>query len=199
MSADIIIGVGAIVVAALVGGASVFAVFKAPLITLRTQEARQEDKELKQRQYNVFETLMSERFLGVSLNKTKAYNLIDVVFYEVPSVLSVWKSYYESLLPYDESDAVRAEICQKNQKDLEVKLLEVMAKHLGYTNIDWKDVGNAYIPRGINNDLDFERKSKANHLQIQDYALVTGHQQMLINQAIMKEKGLELPSNDEVA
>ncbi len=145
----------------LVGIGSVYAVFKAPLIALNTQKDKEKERAKYDAQFQIFSTLMSERFLGVSLNKTKAYNLIQVNYYGVEAVINAWKLYYHLLHP-------RTNATSEEKTDAEIKLLQRMAEHLGYKDIDWTELKEAYLPEGISNDIFSERLYKDNQLKIQE-------------------------------
>ena len=100
----------------------------------------------KAEQMLIFKTLMSTRFIyGASYEKTRALNLLDVVFYNVKSVVGAWEKLYKS---YAEDNPSTSEI-----EDNTILLLEAMAKHLNYKDLNWDTIKKSYLPIGISNDM----------------------------------------------
>jgi len=100
----------------------------------------------KAEQMVIFKTLMSTRFIyGASYEKTRALNLLNVVFYNVKSVVAAWERLFKS---YAEDNPNTSEI-----EDNTILLLEAMAKHLNYKNLNWDTIKKSYLPVGISNDM----------------------------------------------
>lgn len=102
----------------------------------------------------LFKTLMSLRFIGVSYEKTKALNLIEVVFYNASDVITAWRNLYDS---YAKQEPNYSEI-----QDNTLLLLTAMAKHLNYKNLDWTIIKKSYLPIGISSDMQNEAEFKEN-------------------------------------
>jgi len=121
----------------------------------------------KAEQLALFKTLMCIRFVyGASYEKTRALNLIDVVFYNATGVLSAWGNLYDSYCK-KEPDATAEEI-----EDNTLALLEAMAKHLDYKNLDWKKIKKSYLPVGISNDM--KNQAEQQQLQLDFLRLLSG-------------------------
>jgi len=111
----------------------------------------------KAEQMWLFKTLMSNRFIyGASYEKTRALNIIDVVFYNVKSVISAWETLYDS---YSKKDTAASEI-----EDNTILLLEAMAKHLNYKHLNWNTIKKSYLPVGIINDM--QNQTEQQQLQL---------------------------------
>jgi hypothetical protein len=102
----------------------------------------------------LFKTLMSLRFVGVSHEKTRALNLIEVIFYDAADVISAWRTLYDS---FAKQDAEYSEI-----QDNTLLLLTAMAKHLNYKNLDWSIIKKSYLPIGISSEMQNEAEFKEN-------------------------------------
>lgn len=97
----------------------------------------------------VFSHLMSYR----AFNYTDQYsvnilNSIPIVFYKDADVREKYKNYIQSL-------NIKPEDVLQKQKEIEdnkTKMLESMAKSLGYKNINWETIQNPYLPQGLINE-----------------------------------------------
>jgi len=71
-----------ITVTAIVGGISIFAIFRSPIVALRLQKELEDYNEKKSRKLSIFKTLLGTRANPVSLEHVQALNMIDIEFYE---------------------------------------------------------------------------------------------------------------------
>lgn len=98
---------------------------------------------VRDRQTNVFSTLMATRRLQISTEHVNALNLIEVEFYRKPTVLAAWKNYIGHLHGGPEDAAW----IEKKDKLL-AELLSNMAKVLNF-KIDGLDIfRSGYAPGG---------------------------------------------------
>lgn len=90
----------------------------------------------------IFKMLMSARGEGeISLELIQNLNIIDVVFYHKEYVISAWKSLHQSYI----DNGFNA----KETQGKTMELLQEMAKHLGYENLNWDTINNSYLSFGM--------------------------------------------------
>ncbi len=93
----------------------------------------------------IFRILMTNRIFTWINEIVYALNTIDIVFANDKNVRSLWKAYYDKLCVENPTSAELSKIEIKKNK-----LLEAMAKSLGYKNkITWETIQNPYIPKGM--------------------------------------------------
>lgn len=111
----------------------------ATVVTIWWQEKSQKQKE----KTKIFEILMAKRYDIPSEESVEALNKIDVVFYNSENVRKAWKEFC------DTTDA--PDIAQKPQliSDKHLKLLEEIAKDIGYKKIQWDNIKSYYFPTGL--------------------------------------------------
>ena len=85
----------------------------------------------KQEKIEVFKTLMSKRYDLTDPACVDAINRIDVVFYSSKEVRKAWKEFYEA------TNAPAGEKKNDNIRKKYLRLLEEIAKCVGYKNIKW--------------------------------------------------------------
>lgn len=115
----------------------------ATLVTIWWQNKSQEKEK-------IFTILMSKRYDFTVKESVEALNMIDVVFYNSIKVRDAWKEFL---------DAVNKKGSPINDKYL--RLLELIADDIGYTDICWEDIKQFYYPVGLANrrqDEDVLRK-----------------------------------------
>lgn len=101
----------------------------------------QDRKEMRQRKFQIFLTLISTRHNVANEDQVRAYNSIDILFHDSQSVRKNWRDYLELL-------------SQKNRMvEWEIKKLELlksMAIELGYSkSVDPLDLYRTYGPEGL--------------------------------------------------
>lgn len=95
----------------------------------------------------IFTTLMAKRYDVTAPECVEALNMIDVVFYHSPKVREAWKGFRDATdLPDSES---KGQIIT----DKRLRLLEVIAEDIGYTNIRWEDIKHYYYPMGLSDKM----------------------------------------------
>ena len=119
----------------------------ATIITLIVQKKMQK----KLAKHKIFENLMSYRY-GLHLQESvNELNKIDVIFYDNDNVIKAWKDF--------KNEALRAgkDIDKPNLlQDKQLKILEEMAKVLGYKKINWVEIKDFYYPKGLANKIQTE-------------------------------------------
>ena len=93
---------------------------------------------------------MSYRYLISSQESVNALNSIDIVFYKDVPVRQAYKEFLNetSKLPGSGRDI--------DEKHL--KLLEEIAKSIGYKNINWESIKHYYCPNGLMDNINKENE-----------------------------------------
>ena len=93
----------------------------------------------------IFKILMTSRIFGWTNESVQAMNLIDVVFADDKAVRKQWKICFDKMCVENPTDTDLSKIKLEREK-----LLEAMAKSLGYKDIiTWESIQNPYIPKGM--------------------------------------------------
>ena len=101
----------------------------------------QDKSRIKNKKMQIFETLMAGRYMVFSQESVNAMNSIDVIFYKDEKVRQAYKDFINETEKKPETNP--------NIGDKYLKLLEEMAKVLGYENIHWDDIKRSYYPNGL--------------------------------------------------
>lgn len=112
-------------------------------ITLAYQYFTEKRKDKRSQKMKLYLDLMAHRKLNFpSQQYADALNLIEVVFYNNPTVITYWHTYSDYLRrkPYNPTDA--------NNSRLD--LLAEMGKVLGYKNLQQTKIDNFYVPNAHN-------------------------------------------------
>lgn len=119
----------------------------ATVITLIVQSKIQK----KQAKHKIFENLMSYRYALHLQESVNELNKIDVIFYDNENVIKAWKEF--------KAEALRAGKDTDNPnmlQDKQLKILEEMAKVLGYKKINWVEIKEFYYPKGLADKIQTE-------------------------------------------
>lgn len=119
----------------------------ATIVTLIVQTKLQK----KQAKHKIFENLMSYRYALHLQESVNELNKIDVIFYDNDNVIKAWKEF--------KAEALRAgkDIDNPNLLlDKQLKILEEMAKVLGYKKINWMEIKEFYYPKGLADKIQTE-------------------------------------------
>lgn len=109
----------------------------------------------------IFKTLMTSRIFGWTNESVQAMNLIDVVFADDKAVRKQWKICFDKMCVENPTDTDLSKIKLEREK-----LLEAMAKSLGYKDIiTWESIQNPYIPKGMT-DLMAQQQAYQNNQSI---------------------------------
>ena len=116
-------------------------------------------RELQQRKYDIFRTLMRTRKMPIHVDHVGALNLIEVEFIKNANVIDAWKSYLANLSvpmpPVEEKD--RHDVWVKKNDSLLTKLLSEVAKSLNIKIEQLSILEGNYIPQGWVDD-DWEQR-----------------------------------------
>lgn len=97
---------------------------------------------------------------GWTKESVKALNIIEIVFSDDKNVLNSWKDYYDKLCVQNPNSADIKKI-----KNAQGRLLETIAKSLGYKDITWETIQNPYLPTGLQQDAEMEKEFKRCQLE----------------------------------
>ncbi len=124
---------------------------------------------------------MMSRIYGWTTESVQAMNLIEIVFADDDTVCKQWKVYYDKLCVENPTETELQKIKKEDEK-----LLETMAKSLGYKNITLATIQSPYIPKGMTEQ----------RVQQQKYQ---NDQSVIMEQMkrIMQSNGGKLPFNDK--
>lgn len=101
----------------------------------------QHKSELRRKKLDIFETLMSYRYMISHQESVNALNSVDIVFYKDKSVREAYAAFLNETGKKPEFNP--------NIADKHLKLLEEMAKCLGLNDIHWDDIKQCYYPSGL--------------------------------------------------
>lgn len=88
--------------------------------------------------------------------------MIPIVFNDDKNVIEKYNIYLKSL-------NIKIEDFPQKQKEIEnnkTKMLEEMAKNLGYKNINWEIIQNPYLPQGLINEINSMNLFKQGQLEV---------------------------------
>lgn len=106
---------------------------------LQTRAEKRKDK------MQIFKTLMTSRIYGWTQESVHCLNIIDIVFSDDEKVRNAWKDLYDKYCVQNPDEAQLKKI-----QNAQYKLLETMAKSLGYKDkVTWETIQNPYIPDGM--------------------------------------------------
>ena len=143
---------------------NIVAIIFAPVISVIIGQKLQDRARKRQDKMEIFKALMTSRVYGWTNASVYALNIIDVVFADDKKVRTQWKAYYDKLCVSNPTEEDIRKI--ENEK---CKLLEVMAKSLGYkSKITWETIQNPYIPKGLSNSMMQQQQYQNGQLEIME-------------------------------
>ena len=101
----------------------------------------QHKSELRRKKMDIFETLMSYRYMISNQESVNALNSIDIVFYKDEAVRKAYAAFL--------NETGKKPEFSPNIADKHLKLLEEMSKCLGLKDIHWDDIKQCYYPTGL--------------------------------------------------
>lgn len=110
----------------------------ATIITIMVQR----HNELLKEKREIFSVLMAHRYLIHDKENVEALNKIDAVFYKQKEVRQKWVDFINTAEKASKDPTI-------NPYDKYLKLLEVMADSIGYKDISWDEIKQAYSPKGL--------------------------------------------------
>ena len=136
-----------VVVTALISG------LLATLVTIWWQHR----SELRRKKMDIFETLMSYRYMISNQESVNALNSIDIVFYKDEAVRKAYAAFLNETGKKPEFNP--------NTADKYLKLLEEMSKSLGLKDIHWDDIKQCYYPNGLAEKIQDEQMLRKVQIQ----------------------------------
>ena len=121
---------------------NLIAIVVIPIVAVIIGQMLQNRAQKRNDKIQIFKILMTSRIYGWTTESVQAMNLIEIVFADDDTVCKQWKVYYDKLCVENQTEL------QKIKKEDE-KLLETMAKSLGYKNITLDTIQSPYIPKGM--------------------------------------------------
>lgn len=123
---------------------NVLAIIVIPIAAVFVGQKLQDRSQMRKDKLEIFRALMMNRGIW-SVESVRALNIIDIVFGDDSTVRMRWKEYYNQLCIQDPNDMQRKQI-----QEAQYKLLEAMARSLGYKEqVTWETIQNPYIPKGM--------------------------------------------------
>lgn len=124
---------------------NIAAIIVIPIAAVVIGQKLQDRGQKRKDKLDIFKILMMNRSMGWSSESTRALNIIDIVFADDVDVRIKWGEYY-TLLCIQNPNAMQ----KKQEQTAQDKLLEAMAKSLGYKDqVTWDKIQNPYIPQGM--------------------------------------------------
>lgn len=148
----------------------------ATIITLIVQGSNEKKKTKR----DVFATLMAHRYLIHDKDNVETLNKIDAVFYKEKQVRDKWVDFMNACDKASKDPSV-------NIYDKYLKLLEVMADAVGYKDISWDEIKQAYSPKGLMDKITEE--SVLRRAQIQQ--MTHDYTQDRVNPMTAQEMGMQ--------
>ena len=140
---------------------NIIALIIIPVIAVVIGQKLQVCSQKRNDKMQIFKTLMTSRIFGWTNESVQAMNLIDVVFADDKAVRKQWKICFDKMCVENPTDADLSKIKLEREK-----LLEAMAKSLGYKDIiTWESIQNPYIPKGMT-DLMAQQQAYQNNQSI---------------------------------
>lgn len=140
---------------------NIIALIIIPVIAVVIGQKLQVCSQKRNDKMQIFKTLMTSRIFGWTNESVQAMNLIDVVFANDKAVRKQWKICFDKMCVENPTDTDLSKIKLEREK-----LLEAMAKSLGYKDIiTWESIQNPYIPKGMT-DLMAQQQAYQNNQSI---------------------------------
>lgn len=132
---------------------NLMAIVVIPIVAVIIGQMLQNRAQKRNDKIQIFKILMTSRIYGWTPEIVQALNLLEIVFADDKAVCEQWKVYYDKLCVENPTDTELSKI--KKEKD---RLLEIMAKSLGYKNITLATTQSPYIPKGMTDQMAQQQK-----------------------------------------
>lgn len=143
---------------------NVAAIIVIPIVAVVIGRILQDRSEKRKDKVNVFTHLMSYRRFGyVSQISTNILNSVPIVFHDDDKVIKHFNNYINSLTIRKEDVSIKEKEIENNK----TKMLEAMAKSLGYKKINWELIQTPYVPTGLIDQIEAENTFKKDSLKWQ--------------------------------
>ena len=124
---------------------NIIALIFVPILAVVVGQKLQDRAQKRNDKMQIFKILMTSRIFGWTNESVQAMNLIDIVFADDKNVRKHWKACFDKMCVENPTETELSKI--KTERE---KLLETMAKSLGYKKIiTWESIQNPYIPKGM--------------------------------------------------
>ena len=116
-----------------------------PIVAVLIGQYLQYREEIRKDKMQIFKTLMTSRIYGWTQESVHCLNIIEIVFSDDKKVCEAWKDLYDKYCVQNPDETQLKKI-----QNAQYKLLETIAKSLGYKNkVTWETIQNPYIPKGM--------------------------------------------------
>lgn len=124
---------------------NLIAIIIIPIAAVLIGQWLQNRAEKRKDKMQIFKVLMTSRIYGWTQDSVHCMNIIDIVFSDDVKVRNAWKDLYDKYCVQNPDETQLKKI-----QNAQYKLLETMAKSLGYKdNVTWETIQNPYIPKGM--------------------------------------------------
>lgn len=135
---------------------NLIAIVVIPIAAVLIGQYLQNRAEIRKDKMKIFKTLMTSRIYGWTQESVHCLNIIDIVFADDKKVRNAWKDLYDKYCVKDPD-----EVQLKKIQNAQYKLLETIAKSLGYKDkVTWETIQNPYIPDGMLKQWQEQAKSQ---------------------------------------
>ncbi len=127
-----------------------------PIVAVLIGQWLQDRAEKRKDKMHIFKTLMTARIYGWTPESVNCLNVIDIVFADDKEVRSAWKDLFDKYCVKNPDETQLKKI-----QNAQYKLLETMAKSLGYKDkITWETIQNPYLPDGMVKQIEAQNQSQ---------------------------------------
>ena len=140
---------------------SIIAVLVSPLIAVSVTVWLEKRRQKRKDKMELFQALMTQRGINESYAWVNALNSIHIIFSDDKEVIDALEAFLDTTNVKNPEDMDLVSFDNKK-----VKLLEVMAKSLGYSkNINWGQIKSPYVPRWMSQEQAFNSIMKEAQLK----------------------------------
>lgn len=137
---------------------NIIALIAVPIIAVVIGQKLQDRAQKRNDKMQIFKILMTSRIFGWTNESVQAMNLIDIVFADDKDVRKQWRVCFDKMCVENPTETELSKI--KTERE---KLLETMAKSLGYKDIiTWESIQNPYIPKGMTDLMEQQQTYQKN-------------------------------------
>ena len=124
---------------------NLLAIIIIPIAAVLIGQHLQNRAEKRKDKMHIFKVLMTSRIYGWTQESVHCLNIIDIVFSDDEKVRNAWKDLFDKYCVQNPDDTQLKKI-----QNAQYKLLETMAKSLGYKDkVTWETIQNPYVPDGL--------------------------------------------------
>lgn len=124
---------------------NLLAIIIIPIAAVLIGQHLQNRAEKRKDKMHIFKVLMTSRIYGWTQESVHCLNIIDIVFSDDEKVRNAWKDLFDKYCVQSPDETQLKKI-----QNAQYKLLETMAKSLGYKDkVTWETIQNPYVPEGL--------------------------------------------------